>query len=149
MAAISWQVWQHCVPSSRVKWKEYALIVRWHCVPYVHIPILPLSRSSCRSGKWWCPHQWSDKCRICFCTGALEEANIFESKLQLFEPLCVIIMHVLTTTTGDTAVTKIPERHLFKKLPCWKKDSRVSWQGLCENLVTNRMCQQVCLKVQV
>jgi hypothetical protein len=46
---------------------------------------------------------------------ALGEANIFESELQLFEPLCVVITHVLTTT-GDTAVTKIPERRLVKKL---------------------------------
>ena len=46
---------------------------------------------------------------------ALGEANIFEGELQLFEPLCIVVTHVLTTT-GDTAVTEIPERRLFKKL---------------------------------
>ena len=41
----------------------------------------------------------------------LSEWNVFETELQLFEPLCIVITHVLTTT-GDTAVTKIPERRL-------------------------------------
>jgi hypothetical protein len=46
---------------------------------------------------------------------AFGEANNFESEFQLFEPLCIVITHVLTTT-WDTAVTEIPERRLFRKL---------------------------------
>ena len=46
---------------------------------------------------------------------ALGKANTFESELELFESLGIVITHVLTTT-GDTAVTEIPERRLFKKL---------------------------------
>jgi hypothetical protein len=46
---------------------------------------------------------------------ALGEANIFESELELFEALRIVIAHVLTTT-GDTAVTEIPECRFFKKL---------------------------------
>jgi hypothetical protein len=43
---------------------------------------------------------------------ALGEANIFESELELFEPLCIVVTHVLMTT----AVTEIPERRPFKQL---------------------------------
>jgi hypothetical protein len=42
------------------------------------------------------------------------EANTFESEPQLFEPLCIVITHVLVTT-GNT-VTEIPERRLFRTL---------------------------------
>jgi hypothetical protein len=45
---------------------------------------------------------------------AFGEANIFESELQLVEPLCIVIMHVLATTRNT--MTEIPEHHLFRKL---------------------------------
>jgi hypothetical protein len=45
---------------------------------------------------------------------AFGEANNFESEFQLFEPLCIVIMYVLTTT-WDTAVTEILECRLLRK----------------------------------